>query len=73
MWATKAVVSLLRNTTWRCGKVEKQIVLFLRKKKRVPLSELMRLFSSQSLKGKDGVVRAAKSLAKRHIVKIEIV
>lgn len=71
----RTLVVLIRNTTWRCGKVEKSIVRHLYKRHRtfgkpeVSIREIMQNLNLSGTK-KDECIDAIKRLEKRHIVKI---
>jgi hypothetical protein len=68
---TKAVV-LMRNSSWRCGKLERSIILYLQKKnhlfqKDIPVKELVNT-SSLSEYSKDECLDAIKRLEQRNII-----
>ncbi|MCW4024131.1 MAG: hypothetical protein NWF01_03755 [Candidatus Bathyarchaeota archaeon] len=68
---SKAVV-LMRNSNWRCGKLERSIILYLQKKnhlfkKDVPVKELVSN-SSLSEYSRDECLDAIKRLEQRKIV-----
>lgn len=71
----KTLVVLLRNTTWRCGKLERSIVKHLRNcrqnfgKSRVSIREIMYHLDLNGEK-KDECFDAIKRLEKRNIVRI---
>ena len=71
----RTIVVLIRNTTWRCGKVEKSIVRHLYKrnsafgKPGVSIREIMQNLNLAGTK-KDECIDAIKRLEKRNIVKI---
>jgi len=71
----RTIVVLIRNTTWRCGKVEKTIVrhLYTRHrnfgKKGVSIRDIMHNLNIAGAK-KDECLDAIKRLEKRNIVKI---
>ena len=71
----RTIVVLIRNTTWRCGKVEKSIVRHLYKRHRnfgkpgVPMGDIMQNLNFTGAK-KDECIDAIKRLEKRNIVKI---
>ena len=71
----RTLVILIRNTTWRCGKVEKSIVRHLYKRHRafgkpgVSIREIMQNLNLAGTK-KDECIDAIKRLEKRNIVKI---
>ena len=72
----KAFAVLVRNTTWKCGKVERQVVDYLRAQSskfgqvRMPVKEML-LHFKLSGKKKSEFLDAIKRLEKRHIIKIE--
>ena len=71
----KTIVVLIRNTTWRCGKLEKSIVPHLHKRHEnfgrteTPIRDIMQ---NLDLTGetKNELLDALKRLEKRNIVKI---
>ena len=71
----RTIVTLIRNSTWRCGKLEKSIVKHLYKrhenfgKGEVSVKEIM---SSLNITGekKDECLDALRRLEKRNIVRI---
>ena len=71
----KTIVILIRNTTWRCGKLEKSIVKHLHKKrenfgkKGVPVGDMMQNLNFTGEK-KNEFLDALRRLEKRHIVKL---
>jgi hypothetical protein len=71
----KTIVVLIRNTTWRCGKLEKSIVRHLYKrhenfgKAGVSVKEIMLNLDIKGEK-KDECLDALRRLEKRNIVKI---
>jgi hypothetical protein len=71
----QTIVVLIRNTTWRCGKVEKSIVEHLHKRHRnfgkpgVSIKDIMLNLNFTGAK-KDECIDAIKRLEKRNIVKI---
>jgi hypothetical protein len=71
----QTIVVLIRNTTWRCGKVEKSIVRHLYKRHRnfgkpgVSIRDIMQNLNASGTK-KDECIDAIKRLEKRNIVKI---
>jgi hypothetical protein len=71
----RTIVVLIRNTTWRCGKVEKSIVRHLYKRHRNfgrPGASIRDIMQNLNLSGakKDECIDAIKRLEKRNIVKI---
>lgn len=71
----QTIVVLIRNTTWRCGKVEKSIVRHLYKRHRnfgkpgVSMGDIMQNLNLTGTK-KDECIDAIKRLEKRNIVRI---
>jgi len=71
----QTIVVLIRNTTWRCGKVEKSIVRHLYKRHKnfgkpgVSIRDIMQHLNLVGAK-KDECIDALKRLEKRNIVKI---
>ena len=72
----KAFAVLVRNTTWKCGRVERQLVNHLRAhftrfgNVKMPIREMM-LHFKLSGKKKSEFLEALKRLEKRRIIKIE--
>ncbi|MDH5713771.1 MAG: hypothetical protein OEY83_07530, partial [Candidatus Bathyarchaeota archaeon] len=70
----KAIAVLLRNTTWKCGKVERLVVNYLRQKirrcgrPRSPVKEMLQHFELSG-KQKSEFLDAIKRLEKRRIIK----
>lgn len=72
----KAIIVLLRNTTWRCGKLERLIVEHLLHRKsvgfgrsEVPLNEMLQSFNVTG-KRRNEFMDALKRLERRNIVRI---
>ena len=71
----RTIVTLIRNSTWRCGKLEKSIVRHLYKrhenfgKNQVSVKEIM-LSLNINGKKKDECLDALRRLEKRNIVRI---
>lgn len=71
----KQFAVLIRNTTWRCGKLEKTIVKHLHKKhenfgkKGVPVSDMMQNLDLTGEK-KNEFLDALRRLEKRNIVRL---
>jgi hypothetical protein len=71
----KQLVVLIRNTTWRCGKLEKSIVKHLHKKhenfgkKGVPVKDMMQNLDFTGEK-KNEFLDALRRLEKRNIVRL---
>jgi len=72
----RAIAVLLRNTTWKCGRVERLVVHYLRDqirkfgRVRTPVREMLQHFSLKG-KQKSEFFDAIKRLEKRRIIKIE--
>lgn len=72
----KAFAVLARNTTWKCGKVERQVVSYLRTQisrfghMKMPIKEMLHHFKLKGKK-KSEFLDAIARLEKRHIIKIE--
>jgi hypothetical protein len=71
-----ALAVLLRNTTWKCGRVERLVVIYLRDQIRrfgrahTPIKEMLQHFKFKG-KQKSEFFDAIKRLEKRRIIKIE--
>jgi hypothetical protein len=71
----QTIVVLIRNTTWRCGKVEKSIVQHLHRRHKnfgkpgVSIRDIMQNLKFTGTK-RDECIDAIKRLEKRNIVKI---
>ncbi|MCS7124964.1 MAG: hypothetical protein NZ932_06105 [Candidatus Bathyarchaeota archaeon] len=72
----RAIVVLMRNTTWRCGKLERLIVKHLLHRKTVgfgksemPLNEMLQNFKVTGKK-KNEFLDALKRLERRNIIRI---
>ncbi len=71
----KTLVVLIRNTTWRCGKLEKSIVRHLHKKREnlgkngVPVPDMMQNLDYMGEK-RNEFLDALRRLEKRNIVKL---
>lgn len=74
----KAITVLLRNTTWKCGRVERLVVDYLRRqfrtagRVRIPVREMLHHFSLTG-KRKSEFLDAIERLEKRRIIKVEMV
>jgi len=68
---------LLKNTTWKCGRVERLIVDYLRKraqrfgKFQTPVRDMLNYFRVKGKK-RNAFLDAIRRLEKRRIIKIEI-
>jgi len=73
----RAIAVLLRNTTWKCGRVERLVVNHLREKFRkcglaqTPIREMLQYFRLRG-KQKSEFLDAIKRLEKRRIIRIEL-
>jgi len=71
----KAIVVLIRNTTWRCGKLERSIVRHLYRrnasfgKPEMPIKDMLQNFSLTGKK-KNEFLDAIRRLERRNIVRI---
>jgi hypothetical protein len=71
----KAIVVLIRNTTWRCGKLERSIVKHLHNRHamlgnpQIPVNDIL-LSLKLTGKKKNEFLDALKRLERRNIVKI---
>jgi hypothetical protein len=71
----KAIVVLIRNTTWRCGRLERLIVRHLHKrnlnfgKPEMPINDMIQNFSLTGKK-KNEFLDALRRLERRNIVRI---
>ena len=72
----KAIAILLRNTTWKCGKIERLVVNYLRKqlgtfgRVKIPMFEMLQHFKLDE-KRKSEFFDAVKRLEKRNIIRLE--
>ena len=72
----KAIAVLLRNTTWKCGRVERLVVNYLRDQIRkfgrvqTPVTDMLQYFKLKG-KQKSEFFDAIKRLERRRIIKIE--
>jgi len=70
-----AIVILLRNTTWKCGRVERLAVDYLRRqfrfrgRVRIPIKEMLQHFKLDG-KQKSEFLDAMKRLERRQIIRI---
>lgn len=71
----KAIVVLIRNTTWRCGKLERLIVKHLHRESAglgrsgTPLKDMLQSFNLSGKK-RNEFLDAIKRLERRNIIKI---
>jgi hypothetical protein len=71
----KAIIILIRNTTWRCGRLERLIVGHLRKKAtrfEIPKTSVKEMLRNFGLTGKkkNDFLDAIKRLERRNIIRI---
>ncbi len=72
----KAMAVLVRNTTWKCGRVERLVIGYLRSRLRThgsPRTSVGDMLKHFKLRGKarSEFFDALKRLEKRHIIRIE--
>jgi hypothetical protein len=71
----RAFAVLIRNTTWKCGRIERLVVKYLQRRlqrcgsARTPVREMMRHFKLNG-KQKSEFLEAMRRLEKRNIIKI---
>jgi hypothetical protein len=71
----RAIAILIRNTTWKCGKIERLVVKYLQNRlqrcgsAQTPVKEMMRHFELSG-KQKSEFLEAMRRLEKRNIIKI---
>ena len=71
----RTIVVLIRNTTWRCGKLERSIVRHLHKrhenfgKSEVPIKDMMRNLNL-AVEKRNEFLDALRRLEKRNIVRL---
>jgi len=73
----KAMAVLLRNTTWKCGRIERLVVQYLQshlKKDGTPWSNIKEMMQQFKLQGKQKseFFDALRRLEKRRIIRIEL-
>lgn len=72
----KAIAVLIRNTTWKCGRVERLVVNYLRTRlakfghTKTPVKDMLQHFKLSG-KQKSEFFDAIKRLERRRIIKIE--
>lgn len=72
----RAIAVLIRNTTWKCGKIERLVVNYLRRqiqgcgRAQMPIRDMLQHFRLRG-KQKSEFLEAIKRLEKRRIIKIE--
>jgi len=73
----RAVAVLIRNTTWKCGRIERLVVNYLRRQlqrcghAQTPVKDMLQYFKLSG-KQKSEFLEAIKRLERRHIIKIKI-
>ena len=71
----RSIATLLRNTTWKCGKIERRVVNYLQRKRqrsgtaKTTVKEIMQHFEVNG-KQKSEFLEAMRRLEKRNIIKI---
>jgi len=72
----RTLAVLVRNTTWKCGRVERLVVDYLRRRlqrcgrAQTPVKDMLQHFKLSG-KQKSEFFEAIKRLEKRHIIKIK--
>jgi len=72
----RAIAVLLRNTTWKCGRMERLVINYLQRqiqrcgRAQTPIREMLQNFRLSG-KQRSEFLEAIKRLEKRHIIKIE--
>jgi len=70
-----SIATLLRNTTWKCGKIERRVVNYLQRRRqrsgstKTPVKDIMQHFEVSG-KQKSEFLEAMRRLEKRNIIKI---
>ncbi|MCZ2809499.1 MAG: hypothetical protein O2V44_09110 [Candidatus Bathyarchaeota archaeon] len=70
-----SIATLLRNTTWKCGKIERLVVKYLQRRHQrwgsaqTPVKDMMKHFELSG-KQKSEFLEAIRRLEKRNIIKI---
>ena len=70
-----SIATLLRNTTWKCGKIERRVVKYLQRRNQrcgsaqTPVKDMMQHFELDG-KQKSEFLEAIRRLEKRNIIKI---
>jgi hypothetical protein len=70
-----SIATLLRNTTWKCGKIERLVVNYLQRRHQrcgsaqTPVKEIVQYFELNG-KDKSEFLEAMRRLEKRNIIKI---
>jgi hypothetical protein len=72
----KAMAVLIRNTTWKCGRIERLVVDYLRRqvkaygRVRIPIREMLQHFKLEG-KRRSEFLDAVKRLEQRRIIRVE--
>ena len=72
----RAIAVLIRNTTWKCGRIERLVVNYLRRQlqrcgnAQTPIREMLQYFRLSG-KQKSEFLEAIRRLERRHIIRIE--
>jgi hypothetical protein len=72
----RAIAVLIRNTSWKCGRIERLIVDYMQRqilgcgRAQAPIREILQQFKLNGKQTSD-FLEAIKRLEKRHIIKIE--
>ena len=74
MKMVEAVAMLLRNSTWKCGRIQRLIVNYLRSQRRefrvkIPVREMLQHFKLNGMR-KSEFFEAIKRLEKRRIITV---
>jgi len=70
-----SIATLIRNTTWKCGKIERLVVNYLQRRSQrfgsaqTPVKDMMQHFELDG-KQKSEFLEAIRRLEKRNIIKI---
>ncbi|PVX25187.1 MAG: hypothetical protein CW691_05435 [Candidatus Bathyarchaeum sp.] len=73
----KSIVTLIRNTTWKCGKIERSVVNYLQRKRQrngaaqSPVTDIMQHFEVNG-KQKSEYIEALQRLERRNIIKLSL-
>ena len=72
-----SIATLLRNTTWKCGKIERRVVNYLQRRgqrsgtAQTPVKDMMQDFELSG-KQKSEFIEAIRRLERRNIIKITL-
>ena len=72
----RAIAILLRNTTWKCGRMERLVINYLRRQlqrcghAQTPVKDMLQHFKLSG-KQKSEFLEAIKRLERRHIIEIK--